>query len=587
MRRSLPLLLTVLAALPASASAATPLQIGAGRDAHVAVDSLGTGFIAWNGTTQSPPLYFCRLPRNAGLCDVSTLFNLPGGSLTRPFVTVTGSTVRIFTYRYALASHTPGYATYVLTSTDRGQTFDSGREAGVVGTFDAISGPGGNVSVIENNSATFQTFPADPSSRTNETAALGSGSEYLYSPTIALTGASSLLAVATTGSSAAAFRRWTGTGSANLLGNWTAWQPFASYAAYPRLATGPSGTFVASDNAAGNLEVRRFASDGSGFGDPVAIPGSAKEASGGAYDLSQDPSGRLHLIWPQSDANGMHVGYASSDDGVTWRTTVFDVADPKNLSRVPYAMRMALASDHLGFAVWDNGGGQDGAVHAMAVGPEVPAPVATATATPTATAAASATATPVATATPPAPDLGSSAVVAPVSGTVRIKTPGASGYTTLTGASEIPMGSLVDTKAGSVQLTSAVNLAGATQTAVFHSGVFKPAQKRADNAVTELVLAGGSFKRCPKAKKKRKARRSTAVASKARTVRRLWGDGKGKFRTRGKHAAGTVRGTVWLTEDRCDGTWLRVKSGSIIVQDLARKKRYTLKAPKTRHVAPR
>ena len=45
-------------------------------------------------------------------------------------------------------------------------------------------------------------------------------------------------------------------------------------------------------------------------------------------------------------------------------------------------------------------------------------------------------------------------------------------------------------------------------------------------------------------------------------MRHLWGDGKGDFQTRGRGAAATVRGTIWLTEDRCDGTLVRVRRGS-------------------------
>jgi hypothetical protein len=51
-------------------------------------------------------------------------------------------------------------------------------------------------------------------------------------------------------------------------------------------------------------------------------------------------------------------------------------------------------------------------------------------------------------------------------------------------------------------------------------------------------------------------------------VRRLWGSGRGRFRTRGRYGAATVRGTKWLTLDRCDGTNVRVVRGKVSVQDL-------------------
>jgi ferric-dicitrate binding protein FerR (iron transport regulator) len=50
-------------------------------------------------------------------------------------------------------------------------------------------------------------------------------------------------------------------------------------------------------------------------------------------------------------------------------------------------------------------------------------------------------------------------------------------------------------------------------------------------------------------------------------VRRLWGrDRHGRFRTRGRNGQATVRGTRWLTEDRCDGTLFKVKKGAIDVR---------------------
>ena len=56
---------------------------------------------------------------------------------------------------------------------------------------------------------------------------------------------------------------------------------------------------------------------------------------------------------------------------------------------------------------------------------------------------------------------------------------------------------------------------------------------------------------------------ATAAAKRRKRVRRLWGDGKGSFRTSGRYSAATVRGTRWLTEDRCDGTITRVVRGEV------------------------
>src|SRR5262249_61978640 len=90
--------------------------------------------------------------------------------------------------------------------------------------------------------------------------------------------------------------------------------------------------------------------------------------------------------------------------------------------------------------------------------------------------------------------------------------------------------------------------------------------------IVELRLAKGNFAVCPKRKTK------SAFQAAATTVRQLWGDGTGQFRTRGRYATATVRGTRWLTADRCDGTFTRVARGVIQVSDLPRRRQVTVRA---------
>lgn len=173
----------------------------------------------------------------------------------------------------------------------------------------------------------------------------------------------------------------------------------------------------------------------------------------------------------------------------------------------------------------------------------------------------------------PAPQLGKTVVVSVIKGKVLVKAPGSRRFVSVTDATSIPVGSIVDTKKGTVQLTSASSAAGATQTGQFFSGVFKIAQKAAAAPVTNLVLSGGSFARCPKA--------GGASTAAVRTVRKLWGTATGRFRTTGRYSSATVRGTAWLTTDRCDGTLTKVKSGSVTVFDLVRRRNVVVKAPKS------
>ena len=150
------------------------------------------------------------------------------------------------------------------------------------------------------------------------------------------------------------------------------------------------------------------------------------------------------------------------------------------------------------------------------------------------------------------------------------------------------MGSQLDTSHGRVALTSAADTGGAkTQTADFYDGIFQVKQTAAQEEAQE---AGGADHRS------RPEGRAVAVAMRAVEGRRLrgrgeekkrgaksvlgslWGNGKGKFRTNGKYSSATVRGTIWLTQDRCDGTLTTVKRGTVSVRDFKLKKTVSVKA---------
>lgn len=180
----------------------------------------------------------------------------------------------------------------------------------------------------------------------------------------------------------------------------------------------------------------------------------------------------------------------------------------------------------------------------------------------------------------PAPPLevGGTANIEPVSGTVLVRRPGAARFVALKRARQIPIGSVVQATRGVTKLTTASNSRGGQQTALFYGGRFIIRQRRAPAPVTELVLTGGRFELCPKPVPRGTRVRSAASGLRVqaaarrrkrsrRTVRQLWGDGQGRFRTKGHDASAGVRGTKWLTEDRCDGTLIRVRRGSVTVRD--------------------
>ena len=161
------------------------------------------------------------------------------------------------------------------------------------------------------------------------------------------------------------------------------------------------------------------------------------------------------------------------------------------------------------------------------------------------------------------------------------------GFVALKGAANIPMGAQLDTRKGRVAVTSAHDTSGsAGQTADFYDGLFavkqsvpktKPAKPKV--LITDLVLKGepprsecAPIKGASAAAAKKKKRGAKSVLG------GLWGNGKGKFRTDGKYSSATVRGTIWLTQDRCDGTLTKVKRGTVSVRDFKRRKTVSVKA---------
>ena len=163
----------------------------------------------------------------------------------------------------------------------------------------------------------------------------------------------------------------------------------------------------------------------------------------------------------------------------------------------------------------------------------------------------------------PKPALRRAAVIDRVRGVVRFRLPDEQRDRKLTGPTSVPMKTIVDTTEGRVRLTVARDRRGRTSKGVFYDGRFRLSQGAGDRPITHLRLVGEFETTCET------ARTSASAAATKRKRRRLWGDGKGRFRTRGRYSAATVRGTKWLVEDRCDGTLTKVARGEVEVVDYA------------------
>ena len=531
---------------PAAAGAATPLTIGTGHKPGVAVDAPGTAYIAWFGpesTTTS--LNLCRLPRGANACDVTTTIAAPGTTLSRPFVTVDGALVRVVSYRYGLTGARFDQI-WEFTSADGGATFDAGHPVGIAPFDEAVRGPGDTLTVATNAESTglaVQNVPLDGTDAGATEAILSA--DHPYNGTVGLAGPA-MVAVFADASGDAQVRT-----SGGVLNDASTWTPPVDlgYADYPRLAGGPSGLFLLSGTPANALTVRKF--DGTTFNAGAKIADIADDAQA---HLTEDPAGRLHAVFAHNTAAGLELGYATSDNGTSWKSG--PLLTQTDATQSIGALRAATAPDHIGVAAWETASGGTSDVRVLGIGPEGGV-------------------------SPPVP--GKSVAIGLVSGKVFYKSP-TGRRTQLKADTNIPVGSQIDTRRGRVELTSAATGTGATtQKSDFYQGTFKvkqsvPKGNRAAALTTDITLAGeASRSQCASARGAGAAAVSKKKGPHA-VLGKLWGNGKGKFRTNGKYSSATVRGTIWLTTDRCDGTLTTVKRGTVSVRDLRRHKTVTVKA---------
>jgi hypothetical protein len=181
----------------------------------------------------------------------------------------------------------------------------------------------------------------------------------------------------------------------------------------------------------------------------------------------------------------------------------------------------------------------------------------------------------------PPPVRGVSVNAIPLAGTVLVRLSSsrkahaaATGFVPLESVGrQIPVGSTLDTSKGTVLLTSATTPTGGAQQGQFSSGLFSISQGR-KNALTTLSMTGGGLNSCSKL-----PRGGSPKLAPAKLMRRtLFSNVKGRFRTRGRNSAATVRGTKWTMTDTCAGTLTRVTTGSVNVRDFRLRKTIVVKA---------
>jgi hypothetical protein len=158
--------------------------------------------------------------------------------------------------------------------------------------------------------------------------------------------------------------------------------------------------------------------------------------------------------------------------------------------------------------------------------------------------------------------------IAPVSGKVLVRLPHTDKFVPLTELRTVPFGTIVDATAGHVTVTAALP-GGGDESGEFFGGQFLLTQRK--NGVVLVTLAGGQGVSCP-------AHAHHADVSATHKKRKLWSNAHGTYTTKGSYAAGAVQGTEWLTEDRCDGTLIRVTRDKVKVTDLVRHRTFIVRA---------
>jgi hypothetical protein len=185
----------------------------------------------------------------------------------------------------------------------------------------------------------------------------------------------------------------------------------------------------------------------------------------------------------------------------------------------------------------------------------------------------------------PVPTFAKNVLIAPVSGKVMARVPGAAAFVRLTSARLVALGTVIDARSGTVRLISATAPPTKLQTGEFFLGRFEVRQNRSLGGLTDFVIRDETHRSTCTTYGPRRPRALAAAKLSPRVLGLLRGKAKGRFRTIGHFAAATVRGTEWGVRDRCDGTLTVVTKGVVSVRDFTLHTTITVRTGET-YLAP-
>jgi hypothetical protein len=377
------MIIGALMALAPAAQAATPFTAGAGSGHDLAVGSDGTGHVVWLTDEAADRIGYCRVPAGGTACDSeSTFLSFPAA----PTASSAGDHAQVFTPAankvVILASCNAcggtGDRSYRFISTNNGVDFSAAVEVGSL----ELNGQAAFINtgdVALSVSGRLFQGQDDPASTTELT--LGDTSSSVYDASAATVPSSTKAVYAVNDLNVARYRVFTdpvpGTSAADLnnIANWGAPQ-FLSAAEgnndETNLGSGPSGVYLkyrygaATENRIG---LRKFDAATNTFGAATYIEGDdAIENNGiGESHLSEDASGRLHVVW-RSLFDGNRLRYRRSDDGGMTFTAAANLATRETF----LSPRVEAGPSGSGFAAWRSSGS---AIRVVAIDPQ-PEPVA-------------------------------------------------------------------------------------------------------------------------------------------------------------------------------------------------------------------
>ena len=247
---------------------------------------------------------FCRLPRGASrLRAPRHQIATPSSSLSRPFVTVSGSDGPDRQYRYGRSAGPIEAGVSEFTSRPTAATASTPAHGSARSPSTRRCRARATRSPPRPTQTTGGLVVPEHAARRRErgrrTIALLS-TDHPYNGSVGLVDAGTPLTVFSAGESQSQFRRYDGSGQPSTTRPTGPRRPTSATPTTRVSPAGPRGLFLLAGTPSGGLEVRRY----NGTHLRAAASRSRRAATTPQDHITQDAAGRLHAVFPQGEADG-------------------------------------------------------------------------------------------------------------------------------------------------------------------------------------------------------------------------------------------------------------------------------------------